>query len=92
MKCYLITTATVFGVHAGFHIWRASIEGMRLIREPLFLGLTLAAIALCCWGCCLLVRYSPSCFALDHLSRVLCPKPKRSSPYDSLQGKVSAVG
>ena len=60
MKCYLITTATVFGVLAGFHIWRASIEGMRLIREPLFLGLTLAAISLCCWGCCLLVRYSRS--------------------------------
>jgi RNA polymerase sigma factor (sigma-70 family) len=60
MKCYLITTATVFGVLAGFHIWRASIEGMRLIREPLFVGLTLAAISLCCWGCCLLVRYSRS--------------------------------
>jgi len=60
MKCYLITTATVFGVLAGFHIWRASIEGMRLMREPLFMGLTIAAIALCCWGCCLLIRYSRS--------------------------------
>ena len=60
IKCYLITTATVFGVLAGFHVWRASIEGMRLIREPLFLGLTLAAISLCCWGCSFLVRYSRS--------------------------------
>jgi RNA polymerase sigma factor (sigma-70 family) len=58
MKCYLITTATVFGTLAGFHIWRASIEGMRLIQEPLFLGLTIAAISLCCWGCWLLVRHS----------------------------------
>jgi RNA polymerase sigma factor (sigma-70 family) len=60
MKCYLITTATVFGVLAGFHIWRASIEGMRLMREPVFLGLTLAAMALCGWGCSLLVRDSRS--------------------------------
>jgi RNA polymerase sigma factor (sigma-70 family) len=60
MKCYLITTATVFGVLAGFHIWRATIEGMRLIQEPLFLGLTLAAVALCCWGCFLLFRQSRS--------------------------------
>jgi RNA polymerase sigma factor (sigma-70 family) len=60
MKSYLITTAAVFGVLAGFHIWRAGIEGMRLIRDPLFLALTLAAISLCCWGCCLLVRSSRS--------------------------------
>jgi hypothetical protein len=58
MKCYLITTASVFGVLAGFHIWRASIEGMRLVREPIFVGLTVAAISLCCWGCCLLARHS----------------------------------
>ena len=60
MKCYLITTATVFGVLAGFHIWRASIEGMWLMHQPLFLGLTVAAIALCCWGSYLVVRHSRS--------------------------------
>jgi RNA polymerase sigma factor (sigma-70 family) len=57
MKCYLITTATVFGVLSGVHIWRASVEGMRLMYEPVFLSLTVAAVALCCWGCYLVVRY-----------------------------------
>src|SRR4051812_16104942 len=60
MKCYLITTTTVFGVLAGVHIWRANIEGMRLLQEPIFLVLTIAAIALCGWGCYLLARYSRS--------------------------------
>jgi RNA polymerase sigma factor (sigma-70 family) len=60
MKCYLITTSTVFGALAGMHVWRASVEGMYLMREPLFLCLTIAAIALCTWGCYLLVRYSQS--------------------------------
>lgn len=60
MKCYLITTSTVFAALAGMHIWRVSVEGMYLIREPLFLVLTIAAIALCGWGCYLLGRYSQS--------------------------------
>jgi hypothetical protein len=60
MKCYVITTATVFGVLAGFHVWRFSIEGLGLVHEPLFMGLTIAAIALCSWGCCLLVRSARS--------------------------------
>ena len=59
MKAYLITTGTVFGLIALAHIWRIFEEGSRLAKEPWFLLLTLAAVALSVWAWRLLGRSAP---------------------------------
>ena len=58
MKCYLITTGTVFGLITLIHVWRALAEWPRLAKDPFFVLLTFAAAALCFWAFRLL-RGSP---------------------------------
>lgn len=60
MKAYLITTAAVFGLLTLAHIWRAIEEGMRLLTEPWWVLITLAAAALCIWALFLLRRWPRS--------------------------------
>jgi tellurite resistance protein TehA-like permease len=50
MKVYLITTGTVFGLIVLAHIWRVLEEGSRLVTDPGFVLLTLAAAALSFWA------------------------------------------
>ena len=54
MKAYLITTGTVFGLITLAHIWRVFVEGPHLATDPVFVLLTVAAVALCVWAWCLL--------------------------------------
>lgn len=54
MKAYLITTGTVFGLVVVAHIWRAVEEGPALAKNPFYIVLTVAAVALCLWACRLL--------------------------------------
>ena len=54
MKCYLITTGTVFGLITVAHVWRALAEGPHLATDPVFLLLTVASAGLCVWACRLL--------------------------------------
>jgi hypothetical protein len=54
MKCYVITTGTVFGLLVVLHLWRVIEEGPHLAANPWFLLFTFAAAALCAWACCLI--------------------------------------
>ncbi len=56
MTAYLITTGIVFGLMTLVHLWRVWAEGPLLLREPLFIAFTFAAVGLCVWACALLWR------------------------------------
>ena len=56
MKAYLITTGTVFGLIAIAHVVRMAMEGSHLVRDPVYVLLTIAAAALSAWGWCLVPR------------------------------------
>lgn len=60
MKAYLITTGAVFGLITVAHIARVIAEGPHLLREPWWVLLTLAAMAMCLWAVRLLGRKPPS--------------------------------
>jgi hypothetical protein len=49
MKAYLMTTGVVFGLITLLHIWRITFEPY-LVKEPLFVVLTLAAAGLSAWA------------------------------------------
>ena len=50
MKCYLITTGTVFALMVAAHIWRAIVEGPGLFKDPSFVILTVAAAGMSLWA------------------------------------------
>jgi hypothetical protein len=55
MRSYIVITAVVFGLLTLAHIWRIIEEGTGVVRLP-FVLITIAAAALCLWGCRLLLR------------------------------------
>jgi protein-S-isoprenylcysteine O-methyltransferase Ste14 len=59
MKAYLITTGSVFALVVLAHVARMIAEP-RLVREPTYLLLTLAAAVLSAWSWRLLRRSPPS--------------------------------
>ena len=58
MKAYLITTGIVFALITLMHILRLFAEGPRLVKDPVFILLTLLAAGLSVWAWRLL-RSSP---------------------------------
>jgi hypothetical protein len=56
VKAYLITTGTVFAMIVAAHVARVFAEGARLVREPVFFGLTVLAAGLSFWAWWLLGR------------------------------------
>jgi hypothetical protein len=50
VKAYLATTGTVFGLIVVAHIWRAVAEGSAIVKDPVFILLTVAAAALSVWA------------------------------------------
>ena len=50
MKSYVITTGTVFGLVVVAHIWRATAEGLALVRDPIYTLSTAAAVTLSLWA------------------------------------------
>jgi hypothetical protein len=50
LKAYLATTGTVFGLIFVAHIWRAVAEGPAMVKNPVFILLTVAAAALSVWA------------------------------------------
>jgi hypothetical protein len=56
MKAYLVVTGVVFGLITFAHIARVFAEGVHLAKDPSFVLLTLAAIAMCIWAFRLLGR------------------------------------
>ena len=58
MRCYVAATGIVFVLIFAAHIARLFAEGSGLLREPFFIGTSLAALALAVWALVLLVRPS----------------------------------
>jgi hypothetical protein len=50
MKAYLVTTGVVFGLITLAHIVRIVMEGSHLLKEPLYVILTLVAAGLSVWA------------------------------------------
>jgi hypothetical protein len=60
MKAYIITTGAVFGLITLAHLLRFVMEGTHLVKEPVYILLTVLAAALCVWACLLLRRFARS--------------------------------
>ena len=50
MKAYLATTAALFGLLAGVHVWRMIVERTTLATDPVFVTITVISALLCGWG------------------------------------------
>ena len=60
MKAYVMTTGTVFGLITIAHILRIIAEGPHLLREPVWILLTLAAAGMAGWAWRLLWNSAPT--------------------------------
>jgi hypothetical protein len=58
MKLYIITSGCIFALIAIAHIARIATESTNILREPLFLILTLLAAAVSIWAFVVLRRVS----------------------------------
>lgn len=58
MKLYIITSGSIFALIAVAHIARMATEASHVLREPLFLVLTLIAAGLSIWAFVVLRRVS----------------------------------
>jgi hypothetical protein len=56
MKTYLITTAALFGLITIAHLWRILGGEAHLAKDPWYILITLATVALCLWAVQLLRR------------------------------------
>jgi hypothetical protein len=50
VRAYVVTTGVIFGLIVVAHVLRVIEEGSRLAKEPSFVVMTLAAVALCAWA------------------------------------------
>jgi len=50
MRAYVLTTGVVFALLALAHVWRIAAEGMQLLANPWWVGITVAAGALAFWA------------------------------------------
>jgi hypothetical protein len=50
MRAYVMTTGAVFGLITLAHVLRILAEGSHLLREPVWVLLTLATAGLCVWA------------------------------------------
>ncbi len=60
MKLYVITSGSIFALIAIAHIARLAMESTHVLREPIFLVLTVLAAALSIWAFIVLRRVSSS--------------------------------
>jgi hypothetical protein len=58
MRVYVLTTGILFGLIVLAHIARLFAEGAHLVQDPIFITLTLAALAVAVWATVLLTRRS----------------------------------
>ena len=56
MKSYLLTTGAIFGLLLVSHVARVVVEGIYLIREPIFVLTTIASGAVFIWAITLFVK------------------------------------
>ncbi len=50
MRAYVLTTGIVFGLLTLAHLWRIAAEGMELLTNPWWVGITVGAGALAVWA------------------------------------------
>ena len=50
MKAYLVTTGVAFALVVVAHLARLLDEGAHLMKEPVFLATSLAALGVCAWA------------------------------------------
>jgi hypothetical protein len=50
MKAYVMTTGVLFGLLTAVHVWRFIDEGSPILRDPWYIGITVASTALCLWA------------------------------------------
>jgi hypothetical protein len=50
MRAYVLTTGIIFGLLTLAHLWRIAAEGMQLLTQPLWVGITVGAGALAFWA------------------------------------------
>ena len=50
VKAYLTVSGTIFALIVAAHLWRAFLEGFGLVRDPIFVLLTLLAAGLSLWA------------------------------------------
>jgi hypothetical protein len=60
VRAYLVTTGAAFALLALAHVARLFDEGTHLVREPIFLLTTIAAIGVCVWAVLLLKQLTRS--------------------------------
>ncbi len=60
MRAYVLTTGIVFGLLTLAHVGRIAAEGMQLLTQPLWVGITLGAGALAVWAWRLLRQSRPT--------------------------------
>lgn len=56
MKAYLITTGVIFFLLTLSHVARIYVEGAFHLREPIFLGTTIASVGMTVWAIALLKK------------------------------------
>jgi hypothetical protein len=56
MKSFITTTGVAFGLLALAHVARVFVEGVHLLREPIFLLTTAGSVGACVWAMVLLKR------------------------------------
>ena len=50
MRAYVLTTGVLFLLLVIAHVWRVVEEGTHLLQNPLWIGITALAAALCLWA------------------------------------------
>src|SRR5207247_11178684 len=60
MRAYVLTTGIVFGLLTLAHLWRIAAEGVQLLTQPLWVGITVGAGALAVWAWRLLRQSRPT--------------------------------
>jgi hypothetical protein len=50
MKAYMVTTGVVFGLLTIAHLWRIAAEGLQLLTNPWWVGITVGAAARSFWA------------------------------------------
>lgn len=56
MKAYVLTTGILFALLVVAHVVRAAVEGVHVVRDPVFAISTLIAVGICAWAVRLLRR------------------------------------
>ena len=50
MKCYIAVSGTIFALLVVMHIWRASVEGAGILKQPFFIIPTVLAAGMAIWA------------------------------------------